>query len=157
MTPVEEPLDGGNMTQVVRVGDTVHRTAGPWTSTIHTYLRHVRGHGVTEVPEPFGLDEQGREVVSFLPGDVPGWPAPEWLWSEQILHEAGRLLRRLHDASLDLELRDLLGAMVERLEELAVFSEMRADGGGPPELREHAVMYRADADRVATLADAGPA
>ena len=252
MTPVEEPLDGGNMTQVVRVGDTVHRTAGPWTSTIHTYLRHVRGHGVTEVPEPFGLDEQGREVVSFLPGDVPGWPAPEWLWSEQILHEAGRLLRRLHDASLDLELRDpvwqlsahepaqvichndaapynmvfregrlvglidldtaspgprlwdlaytayrlapfaadafagvgyavgqvdrmarldtlvaaygiaysraaVLGAMVERLEELAVFSEMRADGGGPPELREHAVMYRADADRVATLADAGPA
>jgi hypothetical protein len=102
----EMPLAGGNMNTVVRVGDTVRRTAGPWTPTVHEYLRHVRARGVTEVPEPLGFDERGREVVSFLPGDVPGWPAPEWLWSEQNLGDAGRLLRRLHDASLDLDLPD---------------------------------------------------
>ncbi|MFI8526448.1 phosphotransferase enzyme family protein [Promicromonospora sukumoe] len=98
----EEPLTGGNMSEVVRVGDTVRRSAGPWTPTVHAYLRHVRARGVTEVPEPIGLDERGREIVSFLPGDVPGWPAPEWLWSEENLRDAGRLLRRLHDASLGL-------------------------------------------------------
>ncbi|WP_285101889.1 aminoglycoside phosphotransferase family protein [Promicromonospora sp. MEB111] len=110
----EEPLTGGTMNAVVRVGDTVRRTAGPWTPTVHEYLRHVRGRGITEVPEPFGLDERGREVVSFLPGDVPGWPAPEWLWSERNLRDAGRLLRRLHDASLDLDLPDAVWRLPAR-------------------------------------------
>jgi Ser/Thr protein kinase RdoA (MazF antagonist) len=106
MSDDEEPLAGGNMTAVVRVGDTVRRGAGPWTPTVHAYLRHVRARGVVEVPEPRGLDELGREIVSYLPGDVPGWPAPRWLWSARNLHDAGRLLRRLHDASADLVLPD---------------------------------------------------
>ncbi|MFD6448342.1 phosphotransferase enzyme family protein [Promicromonospora sp. NPDC060204] len=114
MSADEEPLTGGNMNAVVRVGDTVRRTAGPWTATVHAYLRHVRDRGVTDVPEPFGLDDRGREVVSFLPGDVPGWPAPEWLWSEENLRDAGRLLRRLHDASLDLDLPDAVWQLPAR-------------------------------------------
>ena len=35
----EEVLAGGNMTAVVRVGDTVRRGAGPWTPTIHAFER----------------------------------------------------------------------------------------------------------------------
>jgi len=58
--------------------------------------------GATEVPESFGLDEQGREVLSFLPGVVGNYPLPSWLWSSTILHEAGSLLRRVHDASVPL-------------------------------------------------------
>ena len=64
----EIPLAGGSMTAVVRVGDTVRRAAGPWTPTIHALLRHVRAAGFTAAPEPLGLDEQGREILSFLPG-----------------------------------------------------------------------------------------
>ena len=33
--PAEVALEGGNMTAVFRVGDTVRRAAGPWTPTIH--------------------------------------------------------------------------------------------------------------------------
>ena len=95
----EQELTGGNTTGVVRIGDTVHREAGPWTPTIQRLLAHVRAAGVTEVPEPLGIDGQGREIVSYLPGDVPGWPAPAWLWSADVLVEAGRLLRRFHDAT----------------------------------------------------------
>lgn len=38
-------LDGGNVTTVVRVGDTVRRTAGPWTPAVHALLAWVRERG----------------------------------------------------------------------------------------------------------------
>ncbi|MFF2620543.1 phosphotransferase enzyme family protein [Oerskovia jenensis] len=96
----EEPLAGGNSTTVVRSGDTVRRTAGPWTPTVQALLRHLRAQGVTEVPEPLGTDGQGREVLSFLPGDVGNYPLPPWVWDESVLRDAGALLRRVHDASV---------------------------------------------------------
>ena len=96
----EEILTGGNSTVVVRRGDTVRRTAGPWTPAVQALLRHLRTQGVTEVPEALGLDDQGREVLSFLPGDVANYPLPDWVWDESVLKDAGALLRRLHDASV---------------------------------------------------------
>ncbi|MFF3063896.1 phosphotransferase enzyme family protein [Oerskovia sp. NPDC057915] len=96
----EEPLVGGNSTTVVRSGDTVRRTAGPWTPTVQALLRHLRAQGVTEVPEPLGVDDQGREVLSFLAGDVANYPLPLWVWDESVLRGAGALLRRVHDASV---------------------------------------------------------
>ncbi|KRC33287.1 hypothetical protein ASE15_16055 [Oerskovia sp. Root22] len=93
-------MTGGNSSTVVRSGDTVRRTAGPWTPTVHALLRHLRAHGITEVPEPLGTDEQGREVLSYLPGDVANYPLPLWVWDESVLRDAGALLRRVHDASI---------------------------------------------------------
>lgn len=98
----EEPLTGGNSTVVSRVGQTVRRTAGPWTPRVHELLRTLRAAGITEVPEPLGLDEQGREVLSFVPGDVANYPLPEWLWQPHVLAESAQLLRRIHDASVPL-------------------------------------------------------
>jgi hypothetical protein len=98
----EEVLSGGNTTPVVRIGDTVHRAAGPWTPSVHGLLRTLRDAGLTQVPEPLGHDEQGREVLSYLPGTVGNYPLPSWIWSETILQEAGSLLRRVHDASAPL-------------------------------------------------------
>lgn len=98
----EVPLGGGNSTTVVRIGNTVHRDAGPWTPSVHRLLRTLRAAGVTEVPEPLGYDELGREVLSFLPGTVGNYPLPNWIWSSDILRQAGSLLRRAHDASIPL-------------------------------------------------------
>lgn len=95
-------LSGGNSNTVVRVGETVRRVPGPWTPAVHTLLRTLRTAGVREVPEPFGFDEQGREVLSFLPGEVGNYPLPHWLWTPEILEGAGKLLRRVHDASAPL-------------------------------------------------------
>ncbi len=36
--PEEEVLAGGNMAKVVRIGTTVHRSAGAWTPTVHALL-----------------------------------------------------------------------------------------------------------------------
>ena len=45
------------------------------------------------------IDEQGREVWSFIEGDVPIPPFPEWSMSEAALVSVARLQRRLHDAA----------------------------------------------------------
>jgi hypothetical protein len=78
----EFALTGGSMSTVVRRGQTVHRGAGPWTPTIHRLLEHLHSHGITWLPRPRGLDKQGREVLTYLPGTVPSYPMPPWVWSE---------------------------------------------------------------------------
>jgi Ser/Thr protein kinase RdoA (MazF antagonist) len=67
---------------------------------VHALLRHVRARGIDWVPEPRGRDEAGCEVVSFLPGEVPAYPMPEWVWADAVVAAAARLLRRLHDATV---------------------------------------------------------
>jgi len=100
--PSEMPLSGGHMSTVVRVGDTVRRSAGRWTPTVHRLLAHARARGVSWVPEPLGYDELGREVLSFTPGDVPH-QMPPWVWSEPVLTDVARALRQWHDATADFE------------------------------------------------------
>ena len=100
MPAQEEALPGGNVTKVVRIGDTVRRTPGPWTPTIHRLLTHIRAKGLNWVPEPLGTDEAGREVLSFIPGTVPH-DMPEWIWTERILTDVSRSLREWHDATAD--------------------------------------------------------
>lgn len=96
----EVQLAGGNMSAVVRAGGTVRRTAGPWTPQVHRLLAHLRREGIDEAPEPLGLDEQGREVLSYIPGVVGHEPVPE-LRTDPVLIAAARLLRRIHDATAD--------------------------------------------------------
>ena len=87
----EEPLAGGNLSTVVRVGDTVRRTPGPWTPAVHSLLNHLEAGGFDAAPRALGFDEQGREVLSFVEGETPG------VWTADGLAEAGRLIRRYHD------------------------------------------------------------
>jgi Ser/Thr protein kinase RdoA (MazF antagonist) len=96
----EVVLAGGNMTPVVRVGDTVRRAAGPWTPTIHALLRHLRESGFPQVPEPLGVDEQGREILSLLPGRAATYPLPAFVLSDETLSTVARTLRALHDATI---------------------------------------------------------
>lgn len=67
-TPGETKLTGGNVGEVVRVGDTVRRPAGPWTPAVHGLLEHLAANGLYGVPRVHGYDEQGREILDFLPG-----------------------------------------------------------------------------------------
>jgi aminoglycoside phosphotransferase (APT) family kinase protein len=56
---------------------------------------------VVEVPEPLGRDAAGREILTFLPGEVHGYPMPAWMWDDAVLVAAAALLRRYHDATVD--------------------------------------------------------
>lgn len=102
MTDAEMQLTGGNMESVVRVGDTVHRESGPWTPAVHALLTAYAEAGITEAPRALGVDERGREVLSFLPGTVLTDVDAAMMWSPDVLRRAAALLRRLHDASVPL-------------------------------------------------------
>jgi hypothetical protein len=65
----EVHLPGGNVGGAVRVGDTVRRPAGPWTPAVHALLNYLAGR-VPAIPRVLGRDEQGREVLTYLPGQV---------------------------------------------------------------------------------------
>lgn len=97
----EEKLSGGNSSVVARVGATVRRETGPWTARVHGLLAHLRSKGVLEVPAPLGFDDQGREILTFIPGQVGHAPTAELL-NEDVLVSAAQLLRRIHDASADI-------------------------------------------------------
>jgi hypothetical protein len=99
MTGTEIPLRGGNMSSgVVRVGDTVRRPAGPWTSAVHALLTHLHDAGFHGAPRPLGIDNRGREVLTFIPGAV-AWPDHfHLLDGDDQLCRAARLIRELHDA-----------------------------------------------------------
>jgi aminoglycoside phosphotransferase (APT) family kinase protein len=68
---------------------------------VQALLVHLGARGFAGAPAPGGLDEQGREVVAYLDGDVPAYPLPAWVTSLESLAAAGRLLRALHDATRD--------------------------------------------------------
>ena len=63
-------LPGGNVLGAVRIGGTVRRTAGPWTPAVHRLLLHLEKHQLPAVPRLLGVDERGREVLTYLPGQV---------------------------------------------------------------------------------------
>ena len=95
----EEKLLGGNLSDAVRVGDTVRRRAGPWTPAVHELLRFLERSDF-EAPRVLGVDDRGREILTFVEGDShPGWPdpLPDWTFDEAHLVSGAKLLRRYHD------------------------------------------------------------
>lgn len=99
----EEQLPGGSLSGAARIGDVVHKPAAPWTPTVHALLEFLVDVGVSGVPRPLGFDEQGREMLDYLPGDVVGnqLPWPDWARDDAALTQVGQWLRRLHDATAD--------------------------------------------------------
>jgi len=108
----EQPLDGGiaNAGLVVRVGPHVLRPASPHSASIHALLRAVRQAGFEGAPSPVGIDEDGRERLVFIEGEVPLAPYPDWSQSDAALASIAALLRRLHDAARRFDPRGLTWA-----------------------------------------------
>lgn len=97
----EQQLDGGiaNAGQVVRVGPHVLRPSSLHSGSIHAFLRAVRQAGFEGVPMPVGIDEDGRERLEFIEGEVPVAPYPDWSQADSALASIARLLRGLHDVA----------------------------------------------------------
>ena len=69
---VEEHLPG-NLGGVFRLGNRVHRPVGYWTPAVHALLKYLEGR-LQLIPRVHGMDDQGREVLDFLPGEVVTTP-----------------------------------------------------------------------------------
>ena len=98
----EVQLPGGNAGGAVLVDGTVRRSAGPWTPTVHSLLRFLEAAGFEGAPRAL-VDAQGREILSFLPGETVGdtRPWPEWVHSDRALVDVGEWLRRYHDVVVE--------------------------------------------------------
>ena len=69
----ETRLRGGRVTKdVVRVGDTVRRPTKASSPFVRDLLSHLNAHGFDGAPRYLGVDERGREMFSYLEGEVPG-------------------------------------------------------------------------------------
>lgn len=96
----ETTLAGGNVSTVVRAGDTIRRPLHPWSEAVHGLLRHLEAQGFDGAPRFLGVDDRGREILTYVAGEVGAYPLPPFMWSDEALTGAARLLRRLHDATL---------------------------------------------------------
>lgn len=109
MVSEEIPLGGGALTEgVVRLGDTVRRPSSPATSRVRKVLLHLERAGFEAAPRWLGVDDQDREILSWIEGDTfterawmhpyIGDPPERVLFSDEQIRAAMRLLRRYHDA-----------------------------------------------------------
>ncbi|WP_033318427.1 phosphotransferase [Streptomyces yerevanensis] len=97
-----EPLAGGmvNAGAVFRRGALVDRPAPHNAYALHAHLLALREHGFDAAPSPVRLTADGREQLTFIPGDVALPPFPRWVMTDTALESVGNLLRRLHEASV---------------------------------------------------------
>jgi hypothetical protein len=97
---VVEVLEGGytNAGKIVRVGDTVRRPWRPTSAATAALFEHLAAVGFDGAPRFLGRDEQGREVLTYVPGEAVLEPYPPWALTDEALVGVAQLLRRFHDA-----------------------------------------------------------
>lgn len=100
----EEKLTGGNISKVYRSGDTVRRDLKAGSPKIHKLLKHLENKGFNCAPKYLGIDERGREILSFIEGEAGNYPLKKYMWSNDVLKEIAKMLRLYHDAVSDFPL-----------------------------------------------------
>lgn len=101
MSPKEIKLTGGRSTEsVVRIGNHVHRTMNFNAPFIHQLLQHLEKKDFPFSPKFIGIDIKGREILSFITGDVPRGKKFNNL---QII-KAVKMLRLFHDTAAQSDL-----------------------------------------------------
>jgi len=112
LVPPRDMADGRPPRVRVRVGDLVHRTSYPWSSAVVDLLQHIEREGFDGAPRALGFDDQGREVLTFIEGEVARGTEfvpdeggrfdlrlPDIVWRDEVLVHLGALLRAYHDAA----------------------------------------------------------
>ncbi|OES46000.1 phosphotransferase [Domibacillus iocasae] len=102
----EEMLTGGNVSNVYRSGDTVRRDLKEDSPKIHKLLKHLENKGFNCSPKFLGIDEKGREILSFIEGEAGNYPLKGYMLSNDVLKEIAKMLRLYHEAVSDFPLLD---------------------------------------------------
>ncbi len=95
-----EPMRGGRTTLgVVKIGETVRRPVTPNSAFVRSLLAHLERFEFTGVPRFLGLDDEDRDILTYLAGDVPTELGEH---SDLVLEAAAKLIRGFHDATATL-------------------------------------------------------
>ena len=96
----EVVLPGGNThARIVRIGETVRRPTSEWSPSVHQLLLHLEAVGFDGAPRFLGVDGEGREVLTFVPGAVVHPDHSVLIETDDALRRVGAWLRRYHDAA----------------------------------------------------------
>src|SRR4051794_17937110 len=100
MGEVETPLLGGtaNRGLVVRVRDTVRRPLRTSSTATHAVLRYLEDVGFAGAPRFLDVDDEGREVLTYVAGETVTPPYPAWAMTDAALDSVAVLLREYHAA-----------------------------------------------------------
>lgn len=100
MEPVTEiELVGGSMTPgIVRVGDTVRRPRNERSGWISQLLTSLEDAGYQYAPRFRGIDDQGRDTLTYIPGTITNHPSQRHSTAYRV---GGRILRQLHELTAD--------------------------------------------------------
>jgi hypothetical protein len=95
--PLQEiPLVGGRLTPgIVRVGNTVRRDPKDNAAFVHDLLLFLDDRGFGFAPRFLGMDEQGRDIYSYLEGRT--WLSSGSGLSDDLLGQAASVIRSYHD------------------------------------------------------------
>lgn len=108
----ERFFPGGHSRVRIRVGQTVRRTSYSWSPAVLDLLRYVEREGFAGAPRALGFDDQGREVLTYIEGEVGRGETfipdqggrfdirlPDYVWHDDVLVHLGALIRAYHDAA----------------------------------------------------------
>lgn len=96
----EQLLAGGRTAlAIVRVGETVRRMPAVNDEFARALLLHLERVGFDGAPRFLGVDDRGRRILSYLPGEVPGDLGH---FEDRVIAEAAQQIRRYHDATAGL-------------------------------------------------------
>lgn len=98
---MDEILTGGvaNAGRVVRHGEFVLRPSNPYSKSVHSFLKKLRSTGFEGASLPVEIQNDGRERLVFIEGEVPVPPFPAWAQTDDTLASIAMLMRSFHEAS----------------------------------------------------------
>lgn len=105
---LEDEMKRGRFANPERFGDEVIRTPVPAASNIHKLFDHFWSQGVSLTPRFLGWTEEGKERLSFIPGNTGYPPISGEIRSDEALINVARAIRTAHDASVSFMIEDAL-------------------------------------------------
>lgn len=90
-------LKGGRENKIYKKDNCIYRPAEEWTKNIHSFLKYLHSVGFNKVPFPFGINDKGIEILSYVDGTVYNDLLPEEVKSDEALMSVARILKEFHD------------------------------------------------------------
>lgn len=87
---------GRTASEVVRVGDTVHRSMGTHSEFSQSLLKVLEEKEFSHAPRFLGIDEKGREILTYIEGEVVHG---EVKWTDTQLNKVVEIIRDFHNST----------------------------------------------------------
>lgn len=93
----DQKLSNNDKRPIVKIGNKVHRPTEFWQPAVHDLLYYLQSVNFPYSPRVFGIDDKGREVLSYFDGESgkEGW---KQITSDEGLRKYAKFLRAYHDA-----------------------------------------------------------